>query len=173
MSLSCAHFKNSAIRPFKEKLITENITEFSRKFDIRADRIFIGKHQEFISNHKKISLLKLLTDSNSNDTSEYVVPVFSDDTISFHFYQNKKITEVIEIEAKLKRNGFIRLKNTKTNCQGIPYLFGGCDQEKMRIAFSSEGQMIVHQAVSNTGALLFIFGTGHSYNAVYFFEEKN
>ena len=86
------------------------------------------------------------------------------------FYENKLLVKKIGIEAKLKRNGFIKLKNTKTNCQGIPYIFGGCDQKKMRIGFTKNEQMTVQEAVSNTGAFLFVFGTGYSYNAVYIFD---
>lgn len=173
LSTSCAHFQNRTVRSFQKKITTENLSEFPNDFETQASKIFVGKKQEFIHNHKNISLQKLLPDGNSENKAEYVNLSFSDDTISFHFYKNTEITEIIKIEAKLKRNGFIKLKNTVTNCQGIPYLFGGCDQRKLRIGFTDKRQLMVQEAVSNTGAFLIIFGTGYSFNAVYIFDAKN
>jgi hypothetical protein len=170
LNLSCARFQNSLTREFKKKITVENLSEFSQAYHIKPSKILVGKSGEAFKNQNEIFLQHLVCDSTFNLKPDYVKAEFLNNTIYFMFYENKLLVKKIGIEAKLKRNGFIKLKNTKTNCQGIPYIFGGCDQKQMRIGFTKNEQMTVQEAVSNTGAFLFVFGTGYSYNAVYIFD---
>lgn len=83
---------------------------------------------------------------------------------------SKVITDTI-FEGKHK-NGMFYLDNKYLDCNGVPFLFGGCRNNKRRIGLTKNGNLLINEAVSNEGALLLIIGAGYSYNVTYEYERK-
>lgn len=122
-----------------------------------------------INFYRKVTNRPFLKDS----TAQYSIKLESSKTIAiFIFSRNNIPFDTISIKTVIKRNGFYYLDNTKTTCHGIPYLFGGCQQTKMRLGLSNKGELIVNTATDNSGAFLFFFWAGQQYNTCYFFKKK-
>jgi hypothetical protein len=62
------------------------------------------------------------------------------------------------IKYKFKDDGFLHLKNRNTIISGIPYIFGGIDVKKVRIALNQNNDLILNDIFDSSGALLLIFG---------------
>lgn len=93
--------------------------------------------------------------------------------------KNLKI-EVLENLVKIKdtlltgkyKKGMFYLDNKFLECHGVPYIFGGCNNNKRRIGLTKNGNLLVNEAIDNSGALLLIIGAGYSYNITYEYERN-
>jgi hypothetical protein len=83
---------------------------------------------------------------------------------------SKVITDTI-FEGKLK-NGMFYVKNKYLECEGIPFLFGGCENNKRRIGLTKIGNLLINEAVSNEGAIFLIIGAGYRYNITYEYQRN-
>ncbi len=70
------------------------------------------------------------------------------------------------------KSGMFYIDNKYLDCNGIPFLFGGCRNNKTRIGLTKKGNLLINKAVSNEGAILLIIGAGYSYNITYEYERK-
>lgn len=64
------------------------------------------------------------------------------------------------------------IDNKHLDCHGIPFIFGGCMNSKIRIGLTKERNLIINQAYSNEGALLLFIGAGNRYNLSYEYKRK-
>lgn len=80
-----------------------------------------------------------------------------------------KIRDTV-FNGKLK-NGMFYIDNKFLKCKGVPYLFGGCQNNKRRIGLTENNNLIINEAVSNEGAILLILGAGISYNSSFEFKR--
>jgi hypothetical protein len=71
------------------------------------------------------------------------------------------------------RNGMFIIKNKYLKCHGVPYIFGGCNNTKRRIGLLKTNNLIINEAIDNSGALLLIIGAGYKLNTAYEFERIN
>ena len=78
--------------------------------------------------------------------------------INLQFEQNNKILKSQTLEYIIKDDGYLYIKNRNTIVKGIPYIFGGVDIRKVRIALSENGDLIINDIFASSGALLLIFG---------------
>lgn len=93
--------------------------------------------------------------------------------------KNLKI-EVLENLVKIKdtlltgkyKKGMFYLDNKFLECHGVPYILGGCNNNKRRIGLTKNGNLLVNEAIDNSGALLLIIGAGYSYNITYEYERN-
>jgi len=75
------------------------------------------------------------------------------------------------LKGKYKK-GMFYLDNKFLECHGVPYIFGGCNNNKRRIGLTKNGNLLVNEAIDNSGALLLIIGAGYSYNITYEYERN-
>jgi hypothetical protein len=83
---------------------------------------------------------------------------------------NDSIVKNDSIEFKLKK-GMLRLKNSFYKCEGVPFIFGGCRNGRIRIGLSKSKNMIINKSYDQYGALLIIFGAGLTENKNFEYEK--
>jgi hypothetical protein len=112
-------------------------------------------------------------DSILNGQVKYYIQVniVSATELTVELFKNNNSIKKQQIKGELKKDGMFYLDNKYLKCNGIPYLFGGCNNSKRRITLSKTKNLIVNEATDNTGALLFLFWAGQSYNGVYEFKR--
>lgn len=85
--------------------------------------------------------------------------------------ENSKIIKDTILVGKY-RNGMFYVNNNFLKCHGIPYLFGGCSNNKRRIGITKKGSLLINEAVCNEGAMLLLIGAGENYNLTYEYKRK-
>lgn len=178
-SFSKKDFKNdytkinqSEIKSFNGKYTFEPIKKYDKKngnsdYDISKNII---NSYNYITN----DILKFENiDSTVNNVPQYYIElkILNTTELSVELFKNNNSLKKQQIKGILKKNGMFYLDNNYLKCTGIPYLFGGCNNNKRRIAISKNNNLIVNEAVDNSGALLFLFWAGQSYNSTYEFKR--
>jgi hypothetical protein len=178
MFYSCASYERIYKRMEKVRVTETNIDKITGTYEM-----FAGL--EYNSERGKKTLLKVPDNSKINfynditnkaikidSNSKYIVKVdCTKNSITFIFTKDKIVLDTINLKGKIKSNGFYYLDNSKISCHGIPYLFGGCQQLKVRLALSDKDELIVNQAYESSGAFLFFIWAGQQFNTCYFFKK--
>ena len=87
------------------------------------------------------------------------------------FYSNRiKLTER-KIRIKIQAN-YIYLKNSNVKLHNIPFILGGYDYLKTRLAIDSNGNLIIDSVGYGVGAALFLFWSGTNTKASTYIYEK-
>ena len=173
---SCATFERGYKKIDKQKITAQNISLINGTYPIYPvaeinDKV---KKDTILQNEKTFrNIYSELTNNNKKLDSEYTFTLNSiDNYVSFSLLKGDTIIESKKIKVKIKRNGFVYLKNTKTGFNGIPYLFGGSNQVRTRLGLSNNGELIVNKAYDATGAFLFFFWAGYAYNTCNFYKVQ-
>lgn len=97
------------------------------------------------------------------------ISIISNKRLSVEFSRNHKKLKSQTFEYKIKKDGLLYIKNRNTIIAGVPYLFGGVDVKKVRLALSTQSDLIINDVNHSSGALLFIFGDSKTweYNNTY------
>ncbi|MDT7833100.1 hypothetical protein RQM59_11955 [Flavobacteriaceae bacterium S356] len=122
----------------------------------------------FLTNERKSEF-----DSLKKSESEYLLSLNLKNAskLKVELLENSKVIADTIFEGKHK-NGMFYIENKYLDCNGIPFLFGGCRNNKRRIGLTKNGNLLINEAVSNEGALLFIIGSGYSYNLTYEYKRR-
>ncbi|MEO5788937.1 hypothetical protein [Gelidibacter sp.] len=64
------------------------------------------------------------------------------------------------------------LNNNFISCNGIPFLFGGCVNDKRRIGLTKDDKLLINAGFSNKGAVLLVMGAGYNYNESFEYTRK-
>ncbi|GAA4106079.1 hypothetical protein GCM10022393_00280 [Aquimarina addita] len=177
----CASFSNQSFRKEYIKITEGNLSELSGAYFLPYIKNLEHPFSEFnghvdlysqIVNAPPWKSRKNKLDSLQVAENQYVVQldVIDAASVNIGLYENNRLIKDTLIAGKLK-NGMFYLKNIELDCQGIPYIMGGCLHSKRRIGLSKRGNIIVNTAVDNTGALLLVIGTGYTFNSSYEFEK--
>ena len=67
----------------------------------------------------------------------------------------------------------VKLKNTFFKCEGLPFIFGGCRNGRIRIGLSKNKNLIINKSYDQYGALLIFIGAGMNYNTTYEYFRLN
>ena len=112
-------------------------------------------------------------DSLRNSKNEYCLSLILENSnkLKVKLLENSNVISDTIFEGKHK-NGMFYINNKYLDCDGVPFLFGGCRNNKRRIGLTKNGNLLINEAVSNEGALLLIIGAGYSYNVTYEYERK-
>jgi hypothetical protein len=112
--------------------------------------------------------------SHKSDTANcksYKIKFISADTLLVQGIDfNDSIVTNTKFDGKFE-DGFFYLNNKMIEFNGIPYILGGSGSEMTRIGLSKNNDLIVQTAIDHTGAFLFVFGAGYSYNIATFFKQ--
>lgn len=185
VSLSnCASFSNKDFKNEYRKITKSEINSLNGKYSFFPIKKFDKKNgnsnyeisKNIINSYSYTTndILKFEDqDSIQNIHTLYSVElkITNDTELNIELFKNNYSVKKQQIKGKLKKDGLFYLDNKYQKCTGIPYLFGGCSNNKRRIAISKSNTLMINEAVDNTGALLFLFWAGPSYNSTYEFKR--
>jgi hypothetical protein len=86
------------------------------------------------------------------------IEVQNGNKILISYLENDKITEEIILKFKIKKDGFLYLKNKNFKTKLIPGLCGNFEVQRTRIGLNSENNLIMNHSYFIYGAILFIIG---------------
>ncbi|BDD05278.1 hypothetical protein [Aureibacter tunicatorum] len=184
--LSCASFSKKRFRKEVSNLEKTELNKLTGNYSLNPIRRYLGKEKPndripdslksnngyyFLTNESYDKKIKF--DSLKNIDNDYILSLNLENTnkIRVELVENSKIINDTLFSGKYK-NGMFYLDNKYIDCNGVPFLFGGCRNNKRRIGLTKNGNLLINEAVSNEGALLLIIGTGYSYNVTYEYERK-
>ena len=102
------------------------------------------------------------------------VKVLGDKVIQFTFLNTRNAKKIINAKYKLKRNGFVTLKNRNFKLTGLPYVFGGYQINKVELGLTNQNQLILNGIQIDEGAILIIMPAGIPRSTfIYKFDRKN
>jgi hypothetical protein len=112
-------------------------------------------------------------DSLKKNKSKYLLSLklLNTNKLRVELLENSKVINDTIFEGKHEK-GMFYIDNKYLDCNGVPFIFGGCRNNKRRIGLTKSGNLLINEAVSNEGALLLIIGAGYSYNVSYEYERK-
>jgi len=181
--LGCASFSKKEFRKQSTSLTEKNINELNGKYSFypikRFGKRFVNKNIDSLKYTN--SYQKIINESwNEKQKFDSILKKESLYSINLKFTEAKKLhISLLEngvvlrdtiFNGKLK-NGMFYIDNKFLKCKGVPYLFGGCQNNKRRIGLSESNDLIINEAVSNEGAILLIFGAGVRYNSSFKFKR--
>lgn len=185
---SCASFTKKRFRKEILNLEKVEINKLTGKYSLNPIRRYysLGKEEAndkipdslkrnngyyFLTNEsyeKKIEF-----DSLRKNENNYFLSLILENTnkLKMELLENSKVIKDTVFEGKHK-NGMFYIENKYLDCNGVPFLFGGCRNNKRRIGLTKNGNLLINEALSNEGAFLLIIGAGYSYNITYEYERK-
>jgi len=101
----------------------------------------------------------LLRDTLKIDSSKNYklgLKVLSDKLIKIDYIQDDSVFRSRTLKTKLKKDGYLYLKNKNIGIRLIPYLLGGIDIKKSRITLSKEKNLVFDYSQHVSGAFLFL-----------------
>ena len=177
---NCATFSKKGFRKEIAKLKTENILELNGNYSFNPIKRFynLGKPETTDNipdslRHNNGYAFLLNRTINKNDKFDSIsktkndfylnLSIENNNMLKVKVLKNSKIIKDTTLTGKY-RNRMFYLDNKFLDCNGIPYLFGGCRNNKRRIGLTKNGNLLINEAVSNEGAFLLIIGAGYSFN---------
>ena len=167
---SCVSFDKALINP--NPLNKKKLTELNGRYGIvhnEFDSIYINKEynynrQIWNSNNFFTEIdRKLIKDTLKIDTLktyEFDLKVLSPTRIKIDYIENGKVFRERILKTKLKRDGYLYLKNKNTQIMLFPLIYGALDIKKTRISKSDDSNLIFDVAnFRYGGALVFIGDT--------------
>lgn len=187
---SCASFSKKGFRKEVEKLDKTNITKLNGNYSFYPIKKYIGndkKEGNNISDSLKYYFnaydelngelayppKKIGFDSLFKKENEYQISlnVENKNNLRIKVSENSTVIKDTILTGKHKK-GMFYLDNKFLKCWGVPYLFGGCQNNKRRIGITKKGNLLINEAVDNGGAILVIIAGGYSYNVAFEYERK-
>lgn len=180
---SCASFSNKTFRNQVQNLDEEDISKLEGNFTLNPIVKYKDKFPEEIKTESSIpdSLIRnnayeFMAPPHSRKNKRYLRSENGNRSITLKFQnpnllsikvcENSSVIKDTVLSGKYKK-GMFYLDNSFLECNGIPYLFGGCRNNKRRIGLNKNGNLLVNEAADDNGAILFLFWGGTSYNLTY------
>jgi hypothetical protein len=183
---SCATFSKKRFRKEVQKLKIENISKLSGNYSFNPIKKYYSLGKPEVTDNITDSLrnnnayMFLLNQSlNKHIKFDSISKTKNNFQLNLAIENNILKVKVLAGSAVIKdttltgkyRNGMFYLDNKFLECNGIPYFFGGCRNNKRRVGLTKNGNLIINEAVNNEGALLLIIGAGYSYNLTYEYKR--
>ncbi|WP_312136284.1 hypothetical protein [Sphingobacterium sp.] len=159
---SCVSFE-STFNPYK--LDKHNLNQLDGIYEInhagynskyvKANNSYTSYSENFfkeIDRHLLRDTLKI--DSSKN--YKLGLKVLSDKLIKIDYIQDDSVFRSRTLKTKLKKDGYLYLKNKNIGIRLIPYLLGGIDIKKSRITLSKEKNLVFDYSQHVSGAFLFL-----------------
>ncbi|WP_134148198.1 hypothetical protein [Flavobacterium sp. 270] len=175
----CAGFSNKMVMGNKKTVSDFNLKTFEGLYALFPDSSYDKKGKpQLIETLESKSMYNLNYFVKSHkakyDYSEsYTVELKAAGQNRMKFITQKDNVKIdsIELGGELKKDGFFYLDNTYLKSNGVPYLAGGYTNYKTRIGLTKDNGLLVHYAYDNSGALLFMFWAGSTYNLGYHYKK--
>jgi hypothetical protein len=159
---NCASFDNSISNP--RTLTKNNLADLNGKYEImylefdsisKAYKSKKSIHRNFFTQID----LKLKKEPNKLDslkTYHFELNTINPKKIRITYLENGKIFHEKVVKTKLKKDGYLYLKNKKLEFIGVPYLFGRFDLTKTRLTLDENKNLILDISNLSSGAALFV-----------------
>jgi len=175
---SCASFSDKMIRENKTALSENDFSKLEGKYELFPDLKYDEKgnpeiidSQDYKTRNNLNYFVKSEKSTYDYDNSYFVeIKLLSQNRIKFITQKNNIKIDSTELGVELK-NGLFYLDNKYLKRNGIPYLAGGYNNHKTRIGLSKNNGLLVNYAYDNSGAILFLFWAGSSYNLGYHYKR--
>lgn len=125
---------------------------------------------DFTLNNADDSRLLFMSEVNNNDQYQISLKVENDEELRIGVLENSIEIMSTSVKGKYKK-GMFYLDENFQDCNGIPYLFGGCYTNSRRIGLTQNGNLLVNRAVNDSGAVLFLMRNGYDYNVSYEYQR--
>jgi len=142
-----------------------NINSINGKYEIVPIQVDTTKRR-FISGRLNYNLIQefernpfsAVYVNYDEDSTNYIVEfeIKNSKDIEIKFLNNDQVYNSKILKYKLKKDGFLYLKNDNTKSWGVPYLFGVMDINKNRISVNEESNLVLDVANFRGGAMLLI-----------------
>ena len=163
MTQSCATFKSEFQN--EVKLNTTNINSVNGRYKILP--IKIDTTNEKYNQYKlednflvEIERKPFASFKNKYDEDEinYFVEleIRNPNLLEIRFLKEDKVFNSKNVKVKLKKDGYLYLKNENVKFWGIPYLFGAMDINKIRISVDKENNLVLDTTNFRGGAIFLI-----------------
>lgn len=183
--LNCASFSKKNIREDLDHLKDTNLTKLNGTYAFHP----IKKYH----NHSKKQIIQTPALLRTNNAYDFIINqdlnkklvldslIENDYQISLHLENKNEIRIKLLENSKVIRdtlfsgkhkNGMFYLNNKFLRCTGVPFLFGGCTNDKRRIGLTKNGNLLINAAYSNEGAFLLVMGAGYNYNESFEYQRK-
>lgn len=186
--VGCASFSKKKFAKDLDNLSLENISRLEGNYVLnpvssytksgvakiagsRGDSIKFNNAYDFIVNQSFMQKRQLNAVKTTGNTILLNLKFENNKQLSVKVLENSMPIVETVISGELK-DGMFYLDNKYLKWTGIPYLFGGSQNNKRRIGLAKNGNLLINEAVSNNGAFLFLFWAGTDYNLTYEYERE-
>lgn len=154
---SCS-FQRNLINP--SRLSANTLTTLNGTYEIKnTNADSITKKYWMYNNFLTEIDRKILSDTLKIDSLKsysFNLTILSPKSCKINYVENNKVIRERIIKTKLKRDGYLYLKNKNVALIFIPYLAGAIDIKKARFSKTQEGNLIFDVASHRSGAFLLI-----------------
>lgn len=165
----CATFSKKI--SFKNQIILnkETITNINGSYAIKSNKTiwrYENIEPEFTENDttNRFPLYTTLKANNQYGNAANIenysakIEIRTKKIISISLLNKEKIIDSINLNYKIKKNGYIYLKNKNFKTKWIPGLCGNFELDRTRIGLTKENNLILNHSYFIYGAALFIIG---------------
>lgn len=171
----CASFQDSSVN--KYPLTSTSIARVNGVYQIQAekdsliDSIYLKQHNAFEKFYRgKGQGSRDTMDIENLEDYSFKLLVLASQAIQISYIKGDSIFREFSLQFKLGSDGYIYLKNENLKILGVPYLFGGIDERRLRIT-KEDGYLIIEEVYHRSGAALFIIGDSKTWNYITKYKE--
>jgi hypothetical protein len=186
--MGCATFSKKNFKTELEKLNSETVSKINGSYSLTPVKVYYDHNRKknkyytpdslaynngyrFMLNQKYKHNAAFDTIRKTENNYRLQLQIENTNLLHIKVFENAILVKDTFLLGKYKR-GMFYLNNKYIKCTGIPYLFGGCNNNKRRVGITKKGNLLINEAVDNSGALLFFLWAGQSYNLTYEYERK-
>ncbi|TCC86613.1 hypothetical protein EZ428_23165 [Pedobacter frigiditerrae] len=155
-------------------LTKSNVVSLNGKYSINASNEEEKTRKYWMYNNFLQELdRKLLADTFKIDSAKtYAVrlEVLANDKLKIDYIENGETIRERILNAKLKKDGYLYLKNKNVGLVLVPYVAGAIDIKKTRLSKTEDGELIFDVANHRSGAFMiiaFLDGRTWKYRKIY------
>jgi len=184
---SCASFSKSEIRRELVQIEKENLSQldglytldFTKAYQIGSasnvqELLPVSEWQtnayDFSLNNSDDTRLLFNPEVSSEVTYQLSLKLENDTELRVGVLEDSEEIASTVLKGKYK-GGMFYLDDNFQDCEGIPYLFGGCYTNNRRIGLTQSGNLLINRAIKDTGAVLFLMRSGYKYNVSYEYDR--
>ena len=167
----CATFSDKVVFKNQVVLKRENISKINGFYEINSVKSiwkFENLKPEILENDT-INRFPLYTTLKTNhgyrnwsdsnlENYKVGIEIQNEKIISFSLLDGEKIIDNIKLDYKIKKDGYIYLKNKNFKTKWVPGLCGNLELERTRIGINKKNNLILNNSYFIYGAVLFIIG---------------
>ena len=159
--ISCGVFRDK--QENYQRIDSNNIVKLNGTYSIFASKNLNTENSYFSNANEKFyrKYGRGKTDTIKFDIiseANFKILIKNKNEIKLEFFKNNEIIKTQTLKYKFKEDGFLYVKNKNTLIWGIPFLFGGVDVKKVRIALTKNNNLLINNVYDSSGAYLLIFG---------------
>ena len=171
-TFGCASFSEKVAFKNQTVLKKESVNKLNGIYEIgsiKAISIYENTKVEKIENDSinRFSLFETLKETNpvlrediKKNIKNYKVKVeiVNENRISFSLLKNENKIDSISLNYKIRKDGFIYLKNKNFKTKWIPIICGNFEVDRTKIGLNNENNLIISNSYFIYGAVLVIIG---------------